>query len=376
MKKAVIYLIYTICVCQIQISYSQIASNMVSEFLHSVHINYSTDYAVYLKKIDSIMRKEYSPVYQKEIIKKLVRFKKNSNEDIRSLVTYWLSLFVKDKRCNLEIRQLAAFHKIDMLYFCCCGIGESYTRNIYNKKIIKRMVELLKGMSEEERQMNLKSFIELDTANIHNIEQVQKLMKKRNISKEKAWDMYIKKKSNFYDSLICKPLCNTYFKFPLLIKTLGWLDVKECIPILKDMLKDSSCSQSKKYKEAIYYALARMGDKEMENQIFQWRDFDFIYFKSKEACLAYLNSINETDYEDWSPEYSEGEWPQSNSAIDRVIRVTYIIENFPEHYFEKLKEVESEEDKEKANNLAKQAIQWIIENKDNLQLRDYEYIYR
>jgi len=370
MKKNIILLVYILCIFQFKISYSQIDANVVNSILGNANIKNRMEYEKYLKKIDSVMQYKIIVKNQEEIINKLVKFKIDSNKYIRSLVRNWLYFISIDKNNELNIRQLAAFHRIDMLYTSSKGIGDSYERMIYNKKIIRRMVELLKGMSKEEKQINIKSFIESDTANSYNKELVNKLQKKMKITNQEAWKIYIEKKTRYYDSLISKPLCNTYYDFPILIKTLGWLDAKECIPYLKTMLKDSNCTQNKKYKEAIYYALARMGNKEIEQKILQWDYFDFPYLNSKEAYFAFINTIKEADYTDWNVSLGDGKWPQSNTAITSIRIAIWNIANFPRNEIKLIDNIFKEEDKEIANMQAKKALQWILDNRDNIQLKD------
>jgi hypothetical protein len=152
---------------------------------------------------------------------------------------------------------------------------------------------------------------------------------------------------------------------PDLIKMIGLLEMKECIPVLKQKLAE--CLQDYQWEEAYRYALARLGDKEQRQYILETmniQDFlkeDFLYFQDDEMIWRYIDVS-----------YSSGEqvsFDSEGSILATLMTMNNVypyIKNVPPKFIYPF----ISHDMALHYQWAKAFYEWLMENKDKIEF-DY-----
>jgi hypothetical protein len=148
----------------------------------------------------------------------------------------------------------------------------------------------------------------------------------------------------------------------------GLLNMKECIPALKERLLACPEEEYRIQERAYRYALARLGDKEQRQYILDnfmdidlfYRE-DFIYFKDDEMIWKYI----ETNYFSDTPAYSEFSTPIPTS-LATINNIYPYVKNVPKDV-----EYPSVDTFEKLSDWSKIFYQWLMTNKENIKF-DYD----
>ena len=250
--------------------------------------------------------------------------------------------------------------------------SESY----YTKKAKQRIVEVLEGKKTEveynacliiwKATLAERKYIWEDAARIMKEQEIQNVEVLKQIRDSLITQNATRLAKERLESLQIKPE---------LIKMIGLLDMKECIPVLKQNLAyciDSSCvfGQEKAYR----YALACLGDKEQKQYILDnlmdieylsdgyFDKRNFAYFRDDEIIWKYIDvnySFSKSVYFD-----SEGTIP---AAIMTMSDVYPFIKNLP-------KELEFpylSNDMNDSYKWAKELYEWLMKNKSTVKF-DYE----
>jgi hypothetical protein len=203
----------------------------------------------------------------------------------------------------IEIKQILM--ELFLQYYFYPGKGYSIvdSYNLQNrfdntKKAKKRIIEILENKkTEEEFELYLKYEKSLPLAYVSmSWEDAARIMKKREQQDSTIFKQIRDSLLNDYIYRNVKEEFESAQIEPELIKMIGLLDMKECIPILKQKLahcieKDCLYGQEKAYR----YALARLGDVEqrqyildnlMDIGVFDRRDFS--YFQDDEMIWKYI----------------------------------------------------------------------------------------
>jgi hypothetical protein len=157
---------------------------------------------------------------------------------------------------------------------------------------------------------------------------------------------------------------------PQLIKMIGLLEMKECIPILKQKLAEyiKNGSDYSDEEKACRYALARLGDEEQRQYILTTMNIhnfhreDFQYFQDDEIIWRYIDVG-----------YSSGE--RIAVLSDEYLDATFLTMNdvypFIKNVPEELKYSIETYPMEEKYVWAKLFYEWLMENRDHLKF-DYE----
>ena len=173
------------------------------------------------------------------------------------------------------------------------------SRNNYSQKGERRLVELLEGKkTKEEYELYVKYYKSL--ALIHSesfLKQATFIMKQREIQNDTILMQITDSLHNAYIANNAKESFESLTIENELIRVTGLLDIKECIPILKQNLDSSLTTSIRGEPEKSYrYALARLGDKEQRQYILDnlmdFEEFDrqdFIYFQDDDMIWRYID---------------------------------------------------------------------------------------
>jgi hypothetical protein len=162
---------------------------------------------------------------------------------------------------------------------------------------------------------------------------------------------------------------------PDLIRVIGLLEMKECIPVLKKNLQE--CIQNEcsgEWRKAYRYALARLGDKEQRQYIldnlmgadyFDDDHFDrrsFAYFRDDEMIWRYIeaNYFSDKQIGILSDVYIP-------ASLKTMYDVYPYIKNLPQRLAHSVQINSNEEE----NQWAKSLYEWLMVNKDTVEF-DYE----
>ena len=249
----------------------------------------------------------------------------------------------------------------------CDKLGcESY----YTKKAKKRIVEILEGKkTREEYDIYLKlNELTYDSYPILWKEAAQ-IMKKREIQNDTVLkqvrdsimaDYVYRNTESFFESLQIEPK---------LIKMIGLLDMKECIPILQQNLLSCPEEQNRTRERAYRWALARLGDKEQRQYIMDnfmnypyFNRSDFAYFRDEEMIWKYID----VNY------FSKEEIPIiSGFYISSSLKTMSDIYRFLIEVPEELKIPIMSNDMNDYYKWAEKLYNWLVENKQSIKF-DYE----
>jgi hypothetical protein len=336
--------------------------------------------------IDSVIKRKYTVESQKYfknknlkekdeklIIDKLIYYKTSENSDERKTVSDLL-FSMATFSIHLKIRRKAAFHEIDMYW-----IGQHYRdhnlypKELFTKKTIKRIAEIIQGMNETEINIRILDEIQRRLNNNNVNYKIKSLQKKTGLSLIFCEDS-IKKEIVMYENNVSrqefktKEVCRPEF-----IKIIGWLNCKEYIPLFESLLNDQRF-KDKSMQEALKYALARMGVRKYVDEFLQRQDFDYVYLHTQEA---YWCSIEKNySYDDYDKVYPDirGKWPAANSAEITLYLMSKYILNLPKEYQLNDYGWTTAETAPAMNEKARKAYEWFKANRGKYLLKDLDYI--
>ena len=274
---------------------------------------------------------------------------------------------------SLEIKQMLM--ELYLQYYFYPGTQqiivsyESGSQSYYTKKAKQRIVGILEGKkTKEEYDIYLKlNKLAYDSYSVLWKEAAQ-IMKKREIQNDTvlkqirdsiATDYIYRNTESYFESLLIEPE---------LIKMIGLLDMKECIPVLQQNLLLCPEEQDRTRERAYRWALARLGDKEQRQYIRDnFMDYpyfnhsDFAYFRDDEMVWKYID-INYSWNRYFQP-FGDSSLP---IALKTMSDVYPFIKNLP-------KELEYPYSSDMSDNYkwTKELYEWLMENKPNVKL-DYE----
>jgi hypothetical protein len=277
---------------------------------------------------------------------------------------------------SLEIKQkLMELYLRYYFYPGADGIINSYDINgkfYYSKKAKERIVEILenkKNKKEYEARLNYEKFLPENI--IRNKWVAEELIKEQKIQNDTIIQQIRDSISMEYVNKVTQRMLELQQIEPHLIRMIGLLDMKECVPVLKKNLQEciqNECSGER--RKAYRYALARLGDKEqrqyiidslMDAEKFDRRDFS--YFQDDEMIREYIE-VNYHSNKRFFP-FSEGEGIPAE--LKTMSDIYPYIKNIPEGLnYSNLRggvEVDIE--------WAKSLYEWLTANKDMVEF-DYE----
>ena len=249
-------------------------------------------------------------------------------------------------------------------------------RKNYTPKAQKRIMEILKGQkTQEEYDMWLKYRKSLPDRFNAAQKEATRLMKRQEIQNDEVL-------KQIYDSLrneYAKENTNRYFEplqiEPDLIKMIGFLNMKECIPTLKQQLSD--CIQNKCIDEKINayrHALARLGDQEQQQYILEnlMENFDrreFAYFRDDEIMWKYI----EVNYSLDKKITLHGEEPSTPIGLIVMSNVYPFIKNLPQELVYPQSDFSASQNDRDKTRLAwvKSFYEWLMKNRDKVEF-DYD----
>jgi len=274
---------------------------------------------------------------------------------------------------SLEIKQMLM--ELYLQYYFYPGIQQiiaSYeldSQSYYTKKARQQIVEILEGKKTKEEfnayLMHEKSLL-MTYKNVWT--EAAQIMKKQEIKNDtilrQIRDSIIIESANESAKLILESLQIE----PELIKMIGLLNMKECIPILQQNLLLCPEEEYRTIERAYRWALARLGDKEQRRYIMDnFMDYpyfnhsDFVYFRDDEMVWRYID-INYHSNE----EISILSDVSISSSLKAMSDVYPFIKNLP-------KELEYPYSNDMNDNYkwAKKLYEWLMANKDKIKF-DYE----
>jgi hypothetical protein len=281
------------------------------------------------------------------------------------------------KRPSLEIKQMLM--ELNLQYYFYPGrrniISGLYyhpeEKKIYTPKARKRMVEILENKKTgEEYEIFLKYYRSIPFAYVTaSWEYAARLMKKRGIRDTSVLKQLRDSLLNDYIVKDAKQDFEDLQASPELIQMTGYLEMKECIPVLKQQLAYCTENECPDGNWAYRYALARMGDVEQRQYIWnnlilieKFSPFDFAYFRD-DGLIWHFISVN----------YGSGKriWVMSDTYLGADLLtmdgVYPYIENVPEElrYSTDVRPMSEE------YAWAKSLYEWLMANKEKVKF-DYE----
>ena len=268
-------------------------------------------------------QQEYSNLYHlgHRIISDIwyVRPYKNSIEIKQILLELYLQFYFYPYRENNILEW--HYHDLNM-------------KNNYTPKAKKRIVEILEGKkTQKEYDIWLQYYNSFPDEFNSTKKDAIRLMKRREIQNDEVL-------KQIYDSLrneYAKEHSKRYFEAlqiePDLIKIIGFLDMKECVPILQKHLQEGLDNNNIGEPERSYrFALAKLGDAIQRQYVLDnhmdIEEFDgnlFAYFRDDEMMWKYI----EVNYSSGKIIHngSESSYPASYATMDNVYP---FIKNLPE----------------------------------------------
>jgi len=274
---------------------------------------------------------------------------------------------------SLEIKQMLM--ELYLQYYFYPGTQQiiaSYelgSQSYYNKKTRQRIVEILEGKKTEE-EFNAYSMYDKSMLITYKSvwTEAAQIMKKQEIKNDtilrQIRDSIIIESSNKSAKLILESLQVE----PELIKMVGLLDMKECIPILQQNLQSCPEEEYRTRERAYRWTLARLDDKEQRQYIMDnfmnypyFNTSDFVYFRDNEMVWRYIDvnySFDRSVQID-----SEGTIP---AALMTMSDVYPFIKNLPKEL-----KYSYSSDMNDHYKWAKELYEWLMANKSKVKF-DYE----
>ncbi|GHV58438.1 hypothetical protein FACS1894182_10750 [Bacteroidia bacterium] len=279
---------------------------------------------------------------------------------------------------SLEIKQMLMelylqyyfYPKVNYLY----SIVNSYdldSKKYYTKKAKQRIIEILENKkTKEEFAANLKDSESSLLNSKYHWEEAARIMKKGDVQNAEVLkqirdsllnDYILYNARNYFESLQIETE---------LIRMTGLLDMKECIPVLKQNLLLCPEEEYRIREQAYRYALAWLGDKEqwqyimdnfMDINLFNKRDF--AYFRDDKMIWKYI----EVNYHKNEMISIFGDGEGISASLMTMNNIYPYIKNLP-------KELEYpylSNDMQDCYNWEKILYKWIMENKDKVKF-DYD----
>jgi hypothetical protein len=286
---------------------------------------------------------------------------------------YNMYMHLKDN--PLEIRQMLM--DLFLQYYFYPGwpysIANSYnleSRFDYTVKAKKRIVEILDNKKTyEEYVLYFMHNRTIYTASTSGWDEAAVIMKKREVKNEAVLKQL---RDSIIDEYVAKEAKKDFERKRIdaeLIKMIGLLEIKECIPGLKrgfEYCMENECDFWE--KRAYSYALARMGDKEQRQYMLdnlmivgQFDKKDFLYFQDDEMIWRFIE-VNYFSKEPY-PILSDLDIP----AYLKVMSDVYpYIKNVPKELgYRGLGPLKNDYE------WAKALYEWLMENKDKIEF-DYD----
>ena len=291
------------------------------------------------------------------------------------------SLEIKQELMELYLQYYFYPGRDQIIQVYILNIGQYYYLNngtSFSNKARQRIKDILENKKTKEEyeawlQYNktIPSYISICT------KIAKELMKKRGIQndtifqqiRDSVYSKYV------YDE-VKKDLESLQIK-PDLIRMIGLLEMKECIPVLKQNLQE--CLQNERLEErrkAYRYALARLGDKEQRQYILDhlmhignnnhsdekyFDEKDFFYFKDDEMIWRYIdvNYFSKKEIAIFS-DYN------ISASLKTMSNIYPYIKNLPERLT-----YPDRRNSEKEEKWAQSLYEWLTANKDTVEF-DYE----
>ena len=148
-----------------------------------------------------------------------------------------------------------------------------------------------------------------------------------------------------------------------MIKMIGFLDMKECVPTLKQQLSGCIGNERRREREIAYrHALARLGDKEqrqylLDNLMEEFDRRDFSYFREDEIMWKYI----EVNYS-----FDKYFWPTGDSSCPIALLIMSDIYPYITDVPEGLKFPDLSRDMNEHYQWAKSLHDWLMANKEKV----------
>ena len=279
---------------------------------------------------------------------------------------------------SLEIKQ--ALLETYLQYYFYPGVNHSFIGGddfssalYYTPKAKKRTKEILEEKKTEAEYEA--EFLFNQSANLkypeRGLKEAKQIMKKQNIEGEEALKQIRDSLLKAQNIRFAEESVKSLHIQPGLVKMIGLLKMKECMPVLKANLQlcvQENCRDGR--VEAYRYALAKLGDEEQRQYILdnlmdvsEFDEKDFIYFRDDEIIWKYVD-IN-YGFGKVYPVDSQGNMPADVKIMDAVYP---FVKNVPEELVyvpHKLREMKN------FNQWAKSFYEWLMENRDTIEF-DYD----
>jgi hypothetical protein len=337
-------------------------------FFNSLIITAQTQCEQYIQRIDSLIKKKYFDTYDQgseptdDCQPYLLRYTGNKGY-LGDSTDYYITdilRYLSEKGVTQTIREQAVNELLMRNYhYDVSSIYYEFNKNDFNRQAKNRLKTLLrKQYTTEEKNRYIEDntkYIFEDTLYVSGI--AYDVFKKKHINYEKAKDSV---KTATKDSIktavlekYSKKLYDERYSIYLPLLT-GWLNMKECIPLLDSIQKTYDNLSFK-------IALARLGNKKYQQDFLNQETINMniaFYIGSQELIAKYGEKL-----------YSEEEkyFIQPGSPIPIVYNVIIDLQNnlsnFPKLIDEKICIVSREEIDKLPPDVLEKARQWMKENK-------------
>ena len=251
--------------------------------------------------------------------------------------------------------------------------GYDKDRNLYfTEKSKQRLVEILENNKTEEEYKAWLNFEKSLPSSISVSEYLAKeLIKKQKIRNDTIIQQI---RDSIYTEYVTKDtqkMLESQQIEPDLIRTIGLLDMKECIPILKRNLEENLTTSIQGEPEKSYrYALARLEDKEQRQYILDnFMDIgnfdkeDFLYFKDDGMVWRYIEVNYHSDKRYFPFSHGEG----ITAGLKTISDIYPLIKNLPDE----LEHPDFVKSMEAEYKWSESLYEWLMENKESVQF-DYD----
>jgi len=268
---------------------------------------------------------------------------------------------------NIETRQQVVKILLDKInyLFVHANYVTQFKREDYTVDARERLKEIVfKGKNTDELEM-LRKYYRLERSSMKSlvldIDKTSKAIVKNHKTagnlqfvKDSIFNYYVDYDVNYYKK---------EFRNERVIRLIGWLGMKECIPQLENMLISNPYFPSKELTLSIKYTLARLGVTKYEDEILSSEEnIRYTYLHTEKALYRFL----ELEYDTVKlrcrvmPCAVKCSW-----AYFAIREVEEYILNYPKELL-----INQFESKKTDEQMARQGYKWIMENKGKLVLSD------
>jgi hypothetical protein len=271
---------------------------------------------------------------------------------------YSLGFYSKNSETRQEVVQIL-LDKINYIhvnsYYATC-----FKKEDYNKAAKERLTKIVfKGKTKQEMTINTQYYrigFSMERLGIENKVQYflnhNKTNRSEQFIKDSIYNYYVENDANDYN----RRFCNSR-----VIRLIGWLDMKECIPDLEELLISNPYFQKDELNKSIKYTLARLGVIKFEDEILSSNGHIWYkYLHTERALFRFLEL--EYDTAKYQCRISPCMGSKASMAYITMLDVQNYVLNFPKELLNE--DVYANPNEQKAQ----KGYKWLLENKGNLNL--------